>query len=99
MPYLIATIKRAVEKQRTIFENRMLYKKTIAAEKEWENTFDSISEMISIQDENLNIIKCNKAVSIKLNLERKDIIGKKCYEIFHCGLNSIPTTPCKKCLM
>lgn len=81
--YLVTTLKRVCEKQRITFENRILYQQTVEEEREWENTFDAISDMISIHDKDFNIIRCNKAVIKKLNAEFGDIIGKKCHEVFH----------------
>ncbi len=50
---------------------------------EWQRIFDAISDLIIIQDTTHTIIKANKAFCKVFNLELKDIIGKKCYEIIH----------------
>ena len=97
IPYLITTIKRAREKQRITFENRILYEQTVNAEKEWEDTFDAISDLISVHDKDFNIIRCNKAVVKKLNVEYRDIIGKKCYEVFHNRNEPWSTCPFVRC--
>jgi diguanylate cyclase (GGDEF)-like protein/PAS domain S-box-containing protein len=52
-------------------------------EKDWENTFNSITDMISIHDKDFNIVKANRAVCERLGLANDDVTGKKCYEIFH----------------
>ena len=97
MPYLLTTIKRALKKQQLIHENRILYQQTIEEEREWEETFDSISDLVSIHDKDLNIIRCNKAVIEKLNVDYSDIVGKRCHEVFHGRNEPWPTCPFLKC--
>ena len=69
-----------------IIENSTLLK-TIGiienSKNDWENTFDAIDDLISIHDTDFNIIRANKAVANKFNMDIRDIIGKKCYKIFH----------------
>ncbi|MCF6154832.1 MAG: PAS domain-containing protein [Candidatus Brocadia sp.] len=59
---------------------------------EWECAFDTIDDLISIHDADFTIIRANKAVAKKFNMDIKSIIGKKCYKIFH-GTEA----PWKKC--
>ncbi|ODS31275.1 MAG: PAS/PAC domain protein, partial [Candidatus Scalindua rubra] len=80
---LPATIDKVLQTIQVELENRKLFQQISEAKKDWENTFDSISDLISILDEDFNIIRCNKAVARKFNLKSEDIIGKKCYEVFH----------------
>lgn len=69
-----------------IIENSTLLK-TIGiienSKNDWENTFDAIDDLISIHDTDFNIIRANKALANKFNMDIRDIIGKKCYKIFH----------------
>ena len=53
------------------------------AQKEWQQTFDSITDMISIHDEDHTIVRVNKAFSRHFKVRPQDVIGKKCYEVFH----------------
>ncbi len=50
---------------------------------EWKETFNSISDLVFIQNKDFEIMKCNKAFMDVLGLKEKDIIGKKCYELLH----------------
>lgn len=50
---------------------------------DWENTFDAIDDLISVHDSDFNIIRANKAVARKFNMDIREIVGKKCYKIFH----------------
>ena len=68
---------------RDITERKIIEEKLKQANKEWLDTFDSISDFIFILDREHNIIKVNRSFLIALKLEEKDIIGKKCYEVVH----------------
>ncbi len=50
---------------------------------DWWRTFDAISDFIFIQDEDFTIVKANKAFVDLLGVRHEDIIGRKCYEVFH----------------
>jgi putative nucleotidyltransferase with HDIG domain/PAS domain S-box-containing protein len=74
-----------------------LLKNIEEAKQDWENTFDSISDLISIHDENFHIIRCNKALARKFNTQPEDLIGRKCHEVFH-GINDPwPACPLVRC--
>lgn len=53
------------------------------ANQEWQRTFDSMSDLIFIQDKDSNIIRANKAFIDAIKMEPKDIIGKPCYQVVH----------------
>ncbi len=73
-------------------ENARLFEQVLRAEAELENIFSSISDMIYITDQNYNIKNINKAVVSKINKPAGEIVGRKCYEIFH-GMSE-PLTEC-----
>ncbi len=60
---------------------------------EWENTFNSIKDLISIHDINDNIIKVNKALTDRLNIPAEEVMGKKCSEVFNCNKSPWPFCP------
>jgi len=53
------------------------------AAEEWESTFQSITDLVSIHDKDYNLIRVNKVYSALFNKKPEEIIGKKCYELFH----------------
>lgn len=59
---------------------------------EWANTFDAITDITTIHDEDFRIVRANKAFLEKFNVDKKQLNGKECYEIFHCI-----GKPCHKC--
>ncbi len=63
---------------------------------EWEKTFDAINDLIIIVDKDFNITKANKRVYQYFG--KKELIGKKCYEIFHSLKEPIINCPFLKTL-
>ncbi len=64
-------------------EKDILFKQVSHSQKTWEETFDSIGDLISIHDRDFNIIKCNRAFAEYFGLNPLEVINKKCYELFH----------------
>ncbi|UCG69771.1 MAG: PAS domain S-box protein [Thermoplasmata archaeon] len=52
-------------------------------EGEWENVFNSIPEPIIIVSKENRILKINSAFAKEMKAEPRELIGKKCCEIFH----------------
>jgi diguanylate cyclase (GGDEF)-like protein len=50
---------------------------------EKEQIFDSLSELVTYKDRDFRIIWANRAASESVNLSREDLIGTKCYEVWH----------------
>ncbi len=64
-------------------ESARLFEKVKLAEAELENIFESISDLLYITTEDYTIRNINRAVVEKIGKPKEEIIGKKCYEIFH----------------
>lgn len=86
----------------TIFEDITKIKQSeellkTSAEK-WESTFNSITDTISIISTDHVFLEINKAGCESLGLEKKDIIGRKCYELVHNIHQVYEKCPCVSCL-
>lgn len=64
-------------------ENARLFEYIAEAEQELENIFESISDLVFFNDADYQIKKVNRAVLEKMGKPAEEIVGKKCYEIFH----------------
>jgi diguanylate cyclase (GGDEF)-like protein/PAS domain S-box-containing protein len=60
---------------------------------EWQATFDSISDLISIQDADFKLVRVNKAFADTFGMKPEDLIGKHCYEIVHGTTHPIENCP------
>ncbi|MDA3897914.1 MAG: response regulator [Desulfobacteraceae bacterium] len=63
------------------------------SKEEWENTFNSITDIVSLQDTSFRILKINQAGCDALGLESKDIIGRHCYDFFSDQNEPYPLCP------
>jgi PAS domain S-box-containing protein len=64
-------------------ESAKLFEQISFAEAELENIFRSITDMVYFTDTDYTIKSINNAVSEKLKLSEEEIVGRKCYEVFH----------------
>lgn len=52
--------------------------------REWQVTFDAVSDAVWLLDKDSRIIRCNKATLELTGKDMEEIIGKHCLEVFHC---------------
>jgi PAS domain S-box-containing protein len=72
---------------------RVLAEETIKqAAQQWQETFDAIPDLVSIHDRDYNIVKVNKAFTKTFGMTAEQLVGKKCYEVFHKSKE--PTLAC-----
>ncbi len=88
-------IVAGMEVVRDITERKRLEKMITIAKKEWEDTFDDISEAITIHDKDFNIIRANRAAEELLGIDFPRIFDQKCYKSYH-GTDSPPEN-CPSC--
>ena len=74
-------------------ENARLFEGISMAEAELENIFRSISDMVYLTDKDYNLKKVNEAVLRKVGKNLDEVIGRKCYEIFHGLDEPFPSCP------
>ena len=74
-------------------ENARLFERISMAEAELENIFRSISDMVYLTDKDYNLKKVNEAVLRKVGKGIGEVIGKKCYQIFHGMEEPFPSCP------
>lgn len=65
-----------------------------AKHEEWEKTFNSIPDIITLQDQNMRIVRANQAAYDFFEMASGDLIGAHCYDIFR-GISA----PCSDCPM
>lgn len=85
-------LKGFTDQVSSAIENARLFEHVAQAEQELENIFESISDLVYFNSSDYTIKKVNRAVLEKIGKSKDEIIGKKCYEIFH-GMSE----PWEKC--
>lgn len=78
---------------RDITERKKNEQAILDAAEEWQRTFNSISDIVFIQDTDFTIIRANKAMFAVLKKKPEEVIGRKCYEILHNGDKPWPGCP------
>jgi PAS domain S-box-containing protein len=63
------------------------------SQKEWRLTFDSITDLITIHDKEYRIIKANRAAAEYFGVKIEEVVGRKCYELFHGTCSPLPNCP------
>lgn len=88
------TDRKLIEREREelIVRLRDTVEQLSRSKKEWQDTFDSITDMVSIHDRDFTIVKANKAFAGRLGMTPPDVIGNKCHEVMHAGCS-----PHEKC--
>lgn len=81
--------------QKEVNDRENLQRLIVDAKEEWEETFDIINDAITIHDSDYGVIRANKAAKDLLGLSFQEIIGSKCYHMYH-GTKS-PPEGCPSC--
>lgn len=66
------------------------------AKRQWEATFDAISDWVAIVDRDQRIIRSNKAVSRFFGVTSAEAVGRRCYEFVHHMDAPITGCPARK---
>jgi PAS domain S-box-containing protein len=64
----------------------------LRAKEEWESTFDAIDEVVTIHDQEMRIIRANKATGRLFNIAPSELVGRYCYEVVRNA-----SEPCAGC--
>lgn len=75
-------------------ERKKMEEKLFQVTHDWEDTFDSIADMVTVHDKDFNIIHANKAAEKILGLPSIEEAKEKCYKYFHASENPPEWCPC-----
>lgn len=68
---------------RDISERRKMQDLIVQAKEEWEETFNTINDAITIHDRDFNVVRANKAAEAMLGIPLETLSGHKCYQCYH----------------
>jgi PAS domain S-box-containing protein len=74
-------------------ERKRAEEAVIQAKEDWENTFDAITDMVMLLDNEHHIIRVNKAAADALDTTKESLVHKKCYEAVHKRSKPIAKCP------
>jgi PAS domain S-box-containing protein len=81
---------------RDITDRKKAEKTLRLAKEEWEQTFDSVPDLMAIVGDDFRISRVNRAMGERLNLNPNQISGKYCYEVFHGSQQPVSYCPHQK---
>jgi PAS domain S-box-containing protein len=61
--------------------------------RDWQTTFDSIQDWVSIHDPHFRIVRTNRAMAEAVQSDPEGLVGKACYQVFHGSHEPIPQCP------
>ncbi len=76
-------IKSGVGIVEDITERKKIEERIFQITHDWEDTFNSITDMVTIHDKDFNIIHANKAAQKILHLDFLNMSPQKCFRFFH----------------
>jgi diguanylate cyclase (GGDEF)-like protein/PAS domain S-box-containing protein len=81
-----------------ILERRRVERAIENAKREWEETFDTVPDLVAIIDKNHVIQRINTAMASKMGVHPRDAIGLSCYELCHGTDRPFHGCPLAQCL-
>lgn len=86
------------EREKLIHQLRNAVDMISRSQKEWQETFDSITDMIAIVDRESTVLKANKSFAGYFGLHPRDAVNRKWPEFFHEGDAPVPGSLHRKTL-
>ena len=80
---------------REVKERKWAQEKLKRAADKWQTTFDSITDLVSVQDKDFKLVQVNKAYADAFNMRPEELVGKRCYELVHCTEEPVAGCPHK----
>lgn len=71
------------ELQKKITERNKINEELEFVARQWSNTFDTISDFVSVHDKNMKFVRVNKTLADFLGEEPEALLGRYCYEVMH----------------
>ena len=69
--------------RRGIAELKLSENLILSAKTEWEDTFNTIDEAITVHDMNYTIVSANRAATELFSLPLQSLLGQKCCSVYH----------------
>jgi len=83
---------------RDITEHKQAEDELKQAAQEWQSTFDSVTDLVSVHNKDFKFIRVNKACVDAFNMKPEEFVGKACYEVIHGRKDPWPNCPYNKAL-
>jgi len=88
----VAFLEQVTDQLLASMKNAQLYGEVLKSQREWEDTFGAVTDLLSVMDTQLRLIRFNRAVPRFHRRDARDLRGGHCYKVL-MGLDS----PCEPC--
>jgi PAS domain S-box-containing protein len=92
---LVPAVERVLKDRKASSAKQKLEHQLLMATREWQKTFDAISDSVALIDPDQRIIRCNRATTAMLGREYADLINQPCWKLFHGSDEPLPDCPMK----
>lgn len=75
------TVNRKLQKK--IAERLKINEELEFVARQWSNTFDTISDFVSVHDKNMKFVRVNRALADFVGKRSEELLGRHCYEVMH----------------
>ena len=75
-----------------IVERSIVQEKLEYSVKQWRETFDVMSDFVSVHDNDMRFVKVNQPLADFFGKKPEELIGKYCYELIHNTQEPLPAT-------
>ena len=76
-----------------ILKQRLAEIEIRSIKEQWEKTFDAIDDIVTIHDQEMRVIRANKAAGALFGVAPAALIGRYCYEVFRGASELCPDCP------
>jgi len=83
---------------RDITERKQAEVELKQAAEEWQSTFDSVTDLVSVHNKDFKFVRVNKACVDAFNMKPEEFAGKACYEVIHGTKEPWPNCPHNKAI-
>jgi PAS domain S-box-containing protein len=87
------TVVATIAQGQDITERKEAEEREKQAAQEWQTTFDSIEDMVSIQDKDFKLVRVNKAYATAVGMGQEGLKGKTCFSVIHGAVCPIENCP------
>jgi two-component system NtrC family sensor kinase len=88
----VAFLEQVTDQLLASMKNAHLYGEVLKSQREWEDTFGAVTDLLSVMDTQLRLIRFNRAVPRFHGRDARDLRDGHCYKVL-MGLDS----PCEHC--
>ncbi len=81
------------EAEKAELEEQLRLAQEMKAKEEWEQTFNTLPDLIAILDRDMHIVQLNRAMAERCGIAKEEAVGKHCYEVLHDVGCTIATCP------